>query len=69
MPISVQLTFNAGTSRACADLETVEDDFVEGSEVLSLDLDTDDSSVVLDPETSSVEIVDDDCECGVYVCI
>ena len=59
-PISVQLTFNAGTSRACEDFNTPEDILDEGSEVLTLELSTDDPSVVLNPRTSSVEIVDDD---------
>ena len=62
-PISVQLTFDAGTSRACEDLNTVVDILVEGSEFLTLELSTDDSSVVLEPRTSSVEIEDDDSEC------
>ncbi len=57
-PLSVMLLFNAGTARACANLITETDEVVEGLETLELRLTTDDSAVILDPDTSNVEIVD-----------
>ncbi len=57
-PLSVMLLFNAGTTRACANLITETDEVVEGLETLELRLTTDDSAVILDPDTSNVEIVD-----------
>ncbi len=56
------LTFNAGTSRACANLTTLTDELVEGLETLQLRITTEDSAVRLIPDISSVSIVDDDGE-------
>ncbi|XP_064387674.1 uncharacterized protein LOC135335909 isoform X6 [Halichondria panicea] len=64
-PLSVMLLmFNAGTTRACANLITETDQVVEGLETLELRLTTDDSAVILNPDTSNVKIVDtDSLEC------
>ena len=62
-PLSVMLLmFNAGTTRACANLITETDQVVEGLETLELRLTTDDSAVILNPDTSNVKIVDTDSE-------
>ena len=58
--ISVQLTFNATVSRACADVTIVDDDEFEVEESFNVTLTTTDGDVTLEPKSGIILITDED---------
>lgn len=58
--VSVELTFNETTSRACVDVPIDDDDRVENPENFTVVVDGDDPDVDFVPPTSVVTIIDDD---------
>ena len=58
--VSVDLTFDESTSRACVDIPIIDDVDVENLENFTVILDGDDSFVDFFPSTSTVTIVDND---------
>lgn len=58
--VSVELTFDESTSRACADIPIEDDQIVENPDVFRVVVEGDDPDVVFDPSSSTVTIIDND---------
>ena len=56
-PISMELTFTAGSPRNCRDIPIEDDDILEGTESLSATLTTLDADVILEPESDVTMIL------------
>ena len=61
------LTFDAGTSRACAEIPIVDDNLSESPEVFTVSVVPDgDPGVIVTPATANVTITDNDGMCFQY---
>ena len=58
--ISLQLTFNATVSRACADVTIVDDDVFEIEESFNVTLTAINGDVTLEPDSGIIFITDED---------
>ena len=58
--VSVDVTFDESTSRACVDVPIEDDQIVENEEVFRVMVGGDDPDVVFDPPSSTVSIIDND---------
>ena len=58
--VTVELTFDENTTEACVDISIIDDDIVEDTEDFSVTLATDDSAVMLEPDSAIVNILDQD---------
>ena len=56
--VSVPLTFSESNTMECVNISINADALDEVSEMFSVNLDTDDSSVILDPQSAPVTIID-----------
>ena len=54
------LTFDGANTQRCVNVSALDDELLEGEENLFLDLDTEEPTVVLDPEEAEVRINDTD---------
>ena len=62
--ISRQLSFQPGTTQLCAPINITDDAILEDSETFSVQLNTTDQAVILDPISSTITILDSDSESG-----
>ena len=60
--INMDFTFGPSTSRLCVNVSLTDDDLLEMKENFTLDLTSDDPSVMLQPDRAVVEINDNDRE-------
>ena len=58
--VTVELTFDENTIEACVDISITDDDIVEDTEDFNATLATDDSAVMLEPDSAIVNILDQD---------
>ena len=58
--ISVTLTFDETSTRACSNISIVDDGIYEGTESFTVTLDSTDFEVILEPHTGSITITDND---------
>ena len=62
--VSVQLSFQPGESEMCTAISITNDAILEDSETFSVQLNTTDQAVILNPSSSTVTILDNDSESG-----
>lgn len=70
-PISqLQLVFRPNSSlEQCVDISIANDDILEGSEILFVELTTSDPDLILDPAIATVSIMDNDGKLNMLVLI
>ena len=59
-PVSRNLIFNAGVTTQVVEIPIIDDLIVERSEIITLNLTSNDPAVILNPSTSTVTILDAD---------
>ena len=65
--VNVPLVFSESNTMECVDISIHTDALDEVNEMFSLNLDTDDSSVILDPQSAPVTIIDSDSMSVYYI--
>ena len=65
--VSMDLTFNAGSTNQTVMIPITGDTVVESTESFTVSLTTGDSAVTLNPSTTTITIEDDDSKCGTYM--
>ncbi len=58
--VTVDLVFDASTSRSCVSVTTTEDDIYEDSEVFDVNLNPADTDVTVAPDEGEITIIDED---------
>ena len=59
----MQLTFSDTNTKECVNITIEAEGLNEAPEVFSANLTTDDSSVILDPQSAAITIIDSDSMC------
>ena len=67
--VSMDLTFNAGTTNQTVMIPITGDTVVESTESFTVSLTTGDSAVTLNPSTTTVTTEDDDSKISLNMCI
>ena len=62
--VSVQLSFQPGESEMCTAISITNDAILEDSETFSVQINTTDQAVILNPSSATVTILDNDSESG-----
>ena len=66
--VSMDLTFNNGNTARTVMIPIIGDNVVESTESFTVSLTTGDSAVTLNPQTTTVNIQDDDSKISLQIC-